>query len=179
MKISEDIQIPEGIEGNCQEGELVLKGSKGENRRVLRYPGIQIEIADNKVRLGANKATKRELKIIKTFKAHIGNMISGVSEGHSYQLRICAGHFPMNVSMSKNEFIVKNFFGEKFPRKLKVRDKVTVKISGQDIYVESVDKELAGQTAADIEQLTRRTGFDRRIFQDGIYIVKKDGREIK
>ena len=37
---------------------------------------------------------------------------------------------------------------------------------------------LAGQTAADIEQMTRRPSFYTRIFQDGIYITIKDGKEI-
>ena len=46
-------------------------------------------------------------------------------------------------------------------------------MEGNLIYVESCDKELAGQVAADIEQTTRRPGFDRRIFQDGIYIIEK------
>ena len=29
-----------------------------------------------------------------------------------------------------------------------------------------------------IEQLTKRSNFDRRVFQDGIYIVNKDGKQI-
>jgi large subunit ribosomal protein L6 len=33
--------------------------------------------------------------------------------------------------------------------------------------------EDVGQTAADIEQLTRVTDKDTRVFQDGVYIVDK------
>ena len=52
-------------------------------------------------------------------------------------------------------------------------------MDGENITVESADKELAGQTAADIETLTKRPGFDKRIFQDGIWMVSKGGKELK
>ena len=54
-----------------------------------------------------------------------------------------------------------------------------VKVEGSEIIIESTNKELAGQAAADIEQLTRITNKDRRIFQDGIYITEKDGKKIE
>ena len=47
------------------------------------------------------------------------------------------------------------------------------------IEVEGTDKELTSQQAASIEQLTRRPGYDKRVFQDGIYIIEKDGKRIK
>ena len=55
---------------------------------------------------------------------------------------------------------------------------MSVKVEAKDVIVESVDKELAGETAASIEELTKRPGFDKRIFQDGIYIYYKDGKGI-
>lgn len=85
----------------------------------------------------------------------------------------------MTVAVSKNELVVKNFLGEKVPRIIKLKENVTVKIEGEHIKIESPDKELAGQCAADIEKLTRRPGFDTRIFQDGIYIINKAGKDIK
>ena len=106
-------------------------------------------------------------------------MLSGVKDGHKYVLKICAGHFPMNISMSGNQLIVKNFLGEKFPRVLQIKQGVTVKVEGDKVNVDSPDKELAGTTASDIEGLTRRPGFDTRIFQDGIYMIIKDGKELK
>ena len=112
-------------------------------------------------------------------KAHIKNMIKGVSEGFVYTLKICSSHFPMSVSVSGNKLEVKNYLGEKVPRVLNLVENVKVTINGEEVVVESSDKELAGQTAANIELLTRRSGFDRRVFQDGIYITEKAGKIVK
>jgi large subunit ribosomal protein L6 len=84
----------------------------------------------------------------------------------------------MNVSVSGDTFAIKNFLGEKVPRTLKIKEGVTVKVEGTDVTVESTDIEKAGQVAADIEQLTRITNRDIRIFQDGIYIVEKSRKPL-
>ena len=39
--------------------------------------------------------------------------------------------------------------------------------------IEGNDIEAVGQTAANLERATSRGGFDKRVFQDGIYIVHK------
>ncbi|MCX8146979.1 MAG: 50S ribosomal protein L6 [Candidatus Woesearchaeota archaeon] len=177
--MKEKIEIPDGISVSIDGNTLIIKGPKGEIKRRLAYPKISIGIENNAIAISAKKATKREKKIIRAFEAHIKNMIKGAKEGHIYRLKICAGHFPMNVSVQGNEFIVSNFLGEKVPRKLKLKEGVKVKVEGQEVIVESINKELAGQTAANIEILTKVQNRDRRIFQDGIYIINKDGKEIK
>jgi large subunit ribosomal protein L6 len=106
-------------------------------------------------------------------------MIKGATEGHVYKLKVCSGHFPMNVAVAGKDFVVKNFLGEKKPRQVAIKEGVDVKVEGEIVTVESCDKELAGQTAADIETLTRITNRDLRIFQDGIYITEKDGKPVR
>ncbi len=75
-----------------------------------------------------------------------------------------------------NKLIIKNFLGEKYPRESILSDKVKTKVNGDQIIIESPDIEEAGKTASNIEQRARITGRDRRIFQDGIYIIEKGQR---
>jgi large subunit ribosomal protein L6 len=59
------------------------------------------------------------------------------------------------------------------PRYANIVGGCKVKVAGADVTVEGNDVEACGQTAANIERATSRLGFDKRIFQDGIYIVRK------
>ena len=178
--INVELALPEGVEAKYEKGGiLVIKGPKGEIKRRLLDPQVRIEVGEGKVKLLASKATKREKRIVYTFNSHIKNMFKGAIEGHIYELKICSGHFPMNVSVSGNQFLIKNFLGENNPRKLTIKEGTKITVEGDKVRVEGIDKELTAQTAADIELLTMVKGRDRRIFQDGIYITNKDGKEIK
>jgi large subunit ribosomal protein L6 len=48
-----------------------------------------------------------------------------------------------------------------------------VDIKGENITLTAIDKEKVGQTAANIERATKVKNRDIRVFQDGIYIVKR------
>jgi large subunit ribosomal protein L6 len=177
--IEASIELSEGVQANLEGNIVVFKGPKGENKRNFADKSIAITIKDNKINLVANKATKREKKKMGSLKSHLRNMIKGVNEGFVYRLKICSGHFPMTVTVSGNDFSIQNFLGEKVPRKLQIKEGASVKVEGDEILVEGIDKEIVSQTAAGIEQLTRISNRDRRIFQDGCYITVKDNKEIK
>lgn len=178
-KIEKSIEFPEGITATIEGRRISIQGEKGKVDRLWKNPKINATIENNKIILLAKKATNREKKDLFTLVAHIKNIITGVTEGHTYKLKICSGHFPMNVSISNNTISVKNFLGEKIPRVYAIKEGADVKIDGDIITIESCNKEIAGDVAACIERLTRITNRDRRIFQDGIYIIIKDGKELK
>ena len=51
---------------------------------------------------------------------------------------------------------------------------VEVKIQNKtEVIVSGIDKEAVGQTAANIERSTTVKKRDRRVFQDGIYLIEK------
>ena len=177
--IREEVEIPEGVEVTIEGNTVKVKGPKGELERELKYPGVKIFTEDGKVVVYKEFPRKKDIAIARTFKAHIANMIKGVTEGFTYKLKVVYSHFPVTVKVQGDEVIIENFLGEKNPRRAKILPGVTVKVRGQEITVESIDKEKAGQTAANIEQATRITKWDRRVFQDGIYIVEKAGKPIK
>ncbi|MEM3122448.1 MAG: 50S ribosomal protein L6, partial [Candidatus Pacearchaeota archaeon] len=119
-----------------------------------------------------------ELKMINTINAHIKNMIAGIKDKFTYVLEIAYLHFPVTVEYDKNKniLLIKNFLGEKKPRSCKILDGVGVSIEKNKIILSSHNKELAGQTAANIERATHIRNRDRRKFQDGIYIIEKPRR---
>lgn len=175
--IQDSIELPEGTKASYENGLLTVEGKSGQVQRKLLHPKISISVNGNEVVFEAKKGTQREKRHLYTLRAHARNMLKGASEGHEYKLKVCSGHFPMNVSVSGDTLTVKNFLGEAVPRVLKLKQGAQVKLDGDILTVTSPDKEIAGQVAADIEQLTRITNRDRRIFQDGLYIINKDGRE--
>ena len=176
--LKKEIVLEEGVQAELVGTTLKIKGPKHEVERSFVHPKIKLTIEEGKIVLVSLKGTKREKTIVGSFESHIKNMVKGVLNPHIYTLKICSGHFPMNVSVSGNDFVIKNFLGESVPRKIIIREGVTVKVNGTEIVVTSADKELAGQTAAKIETLCRITNRDRRIFQDGCYITSKAGKEI-
>lgn len=178
-KMEYSLKIPEGVSVNIDNTVIIVKGPKGEVKRNFLFKKISLKLDKDKVLFSVVKPTKKEKTAIFTTEAHLKNMFKGVLEGSVYKLKICSGHFPMKVSLKGNILEVKNFMGETVPRTLEIKPGVKVEVKEPEIIVTGPDKELASQTAAAIEQLCKRANFDRRIFQDGIYITMKDGVELK
>jgi large subunit ribosomal protein L6 len=180
QEIAKEIQIPEDVSIELEGSTLNVKGPKGELKKTFFSDKIKIKKENDKIILTAERATKREKKILGSIVAHIKNMILGVREGFEYKLQICSVHFPINVQVdaAKKTLIIKNFLGEVKERTARIPNNVEVKVNGEIITVNSADKELAGQTAARIETATKIKKRDRRIFQDGIYLIEKAGKRI-
>lgn len=162
------IEIPEGIDIKLDGNKVTVKKGSNELIRTFSYPNVVIKSEDKKI------LVEGQLKrIVNTFKAHIRNMIEGVTNGYTYKLKVCYSHYPIKLRLEGNELIIDNFVGEKKPRRAKIVDNAKVKIEGNDITVTGIDLDAVSQTAGNIESTTRICGKDRRVFQDGIYIVLK------
>ena len=175
---SVDVAIVDGVTVSYTKGVLTAQGPNGEVSKRLLHPKISFAVANGTVTISAKIATKREKMNIHSYRAHVTNVIEGAAKNFVYELKICSGHFPMNAKVSGNHFELKNFLGESVSRNLTLKDGAKVTVAGDIITVEASNKELAGQVAADLEQLTRITNRDRRIFQDGIYITSKAGKNL-
>ena len=117
---------------------------------------------------------RKERALAGTWKAHLNNMVKGVTDGFTYKLKALYSHFPMTLAVQGNKLIVNNYFGERVPRSAVILDGVEVKIQNKtEVVVSGIDKEAVGQTAANIERSTTVKKRDRRVFQDGIYLIEK------
>lgn len=176
--IYKEMEIPEGVEVSVDGNIITIKGPEGENKRELHLGKLKLEIKDRRIKLGHDKSSKNQKKQIHTIFAHIRNLMEGVQKKFEYILKICFSHFPFTVKAEGKEVIVKNFLGEKIDRKTKIPEGVEMDIQKDIITIKSINKEKAGQAAANLESITKVKGRDRRIFQDGIFIINKCGKEI-
>lgn len=172
-KYEESIEIPSGVSCTFEDQTLNCKSGEFQISRKINSPGISIKVSDKSISIFSDSANKLDIKKIKTLIAHMKNTFHGLNEKFVYKLESANVHFPMTIKVDGQFLTVTNFLGEKVPRKAKILPNVSVEIKGNEITVSSHDKELAGQTAANFEKLTRLTNKDRRIFQDGIYIKEK------
>lgn len=176
-KLYQEIEIPEGIEVSLENNILKMKkGDKDVSRRLHAF--IKVNVADNKMILSSDRNRKIERKLFGTFRAHLNNMVKGLEEGFTYKLQISNVHFPMNVSHDKgnNKLVVKNFLGEKIDRIIPLVEGVDIKIDNEIIEINGHDIEKTGMVATSIEKGTRVRNKDRRVYQDGIFIIEKPGR---
>lgn len=172
------IQIMEGVEVSKEGKELVFKKEGKKNRRELYNPSIKIDLTGKEIILSSNKENRRIKKLMNTFAAHIENLMKGLIKPFVYKLKICGSHFPITVKIEGKEVMINNYLGEKVPRKCGIVGDASVKVEGDTIIVESTNKEYAGMTAGIIEKTAQIRIHDRRIFQDGIYMVKKAGKKV-
>ena len=171
--IESTIAIPDGVSVTYDAGTVKVKGPKGELSRNFAYPNVIIAVGEGEVSVSCEYPRVKDKAMVGTFHAHIRNMIRGVTEGYKYDLKIVFSHFPMKVAVKGDRVEINNYMGGHAPRYANILKGCTVKVSGQDVTVEGIDIEACGQTAANLEKATQRGGFDKRVFEDGIYIVGK------
>lgn len=171
--LREEIPIPEGIEV-IVDNAVTVKGSKGTLTRNFNNKTIQIKVEDDKVVVEARFPKKKDKAMLGTIRSHIRNMIIGLTDGFTYNMKIIYAHFPMTVKTAGNKITIENFLGERHPRSAKIVGDVKVQIKGDQVIVSGINKEHVGQTMANMEQTTKIKGRDPRVFQDGIYLVSKE-----
>jgi len=171
-----EIQLPESADASTERFDLTVEGPEGSVTRRLWYPGVTVSVEDGAVLIEAESEDAETKATVGTFQSHVENMLHGVTEGFEYRMQIHYSHFPMQVSVEDDAVVIQNFLGEKAPRRAPIRGETDVTVDGEEIVLSGPDKEAVGQTAGEIEQLTRVPDKDTRVFQDGVYIVEKPGR---
>lgn len=179
----EELDIPKNVEVALEGGHHIrVKGPNGDITKDFSHiRGIKVSIQDNKIIFSTNFPKSGTLALVKTILSIVNNLISGVQTNYKYVSKICYSHFPCSVRVDekKNMIYVENFLGERAPRKAKYPDNVKVEVDGDDVIISGPDKELLGQTAANIKRTCRIRKKDPRVFQDGVYLYKKmAGNEI-
>ena len=170
---SKEMNISESISLELRGKKVKVSGPKGSLEREFLLKSINIEKSEKKIKVSSESERRKDKSLVGTVLAHIRNMITGVTEGYIYKLRVVYSHFPVTVNVEGNKVVVQNFLGERTPRIAKIVGNTKIEIKDQDITVTGIDLEEVSQTSGNIEQICRVIGFDRRRFPDGIFITSK------
>ena len=135
-EISKTIQVPEDVDVTLEGKKINVKGAKGTLTRDFSFAPISIEGEGKNIRIWAKWPRKKEAALVGTIHSHINNMITGVTKGYSYKLKIVFSHFPISVKVQDKTILIENFTGERKPRRIKTLGNVTIKIEPDDIIVE-------------------------------------------
>ena len=168
------VELPEGVAASMASRTLTIKGKLGEAKKDFQKININLDVEDNKVTLKPFSRKKKDRVIVNTVSSLVNNMVTGVTKGYTYRLKVVYAHFPISVKTKGDEIHVENFVGERSPRVAKVVGNCKISIEGDDIIVKGVSVEDVGQTAANVELATKIKKKDQRIFLDGVYIYAKE-----
>ena len=175
--ISHSIALPEGASASIA-GDVITVSKDGQSlSREFRHHKVEVRAVNGDLEVFVNLPRRSDKALAGTWAAHLRNMVLGIDEGFEYRLKAVFSHFPMSLKVDGKQMIINNLFGEKVPRVAKLPwspDEVKVEVKKKtDVVVSGANREKVGQTAANIERACRIKKRDRRVFQDGIYIVSK------
>ncbi|MDO8624678.1 MAG: 50S ribosomal protein L6 [Candidatus Diapherotrites archaeon] len=172
-KNARKIELPAGVEANVSGMSVTLKAGSRSVSKTFSAEGVQIAKTGNAIVLTADSASNRYVSRMNAMVSHIENLAKGTQQDFQYRMAVVFSHFPMTVNVKDNVVEINNFLGEKKARRAKIIGGCKVSVKGKEVIVSGSNKEMVGQTAANIEGAARVVGRDKRVFQDGIFIVSK------
>jgi large subunit ribosomal protein L6 len=176
-QVRHEIALPEGVSVSIDDESVTVSGAEQSITRDFSHKKVNISLTNGSIIVQCELPRRKEKAIAGTWRAHLANMVTGVTDGFEYRLKAVYSHFPMALSVNGDIFQINNLFGEKVPRQADLKwtpKDVQVRVENKvDVIVTGADREKVGQTAAIIERACRIRRRDRRVFQDGIYIVQK------
>ncbi len=149
------IEIPEGVTVTVKDGEVTVKGPKGELSRNI---GVEItaKVEDNTLIVERPTEQKRHKSLHGLYRSLIFNMVEGVKDGYKkdlelvgvgYKAAVQGSVLELNLGYSHNIFFA-------VPDEIKVSSE-TLKGKNPIVTVEGIDKELVGQISAKIKSLRK------------------------
>jgi len=176
------IELPKDVDVLVKSRIVSVSGPRGKLERSFKHLQVDMYIQEEedkkKLRVDVWFGKRKAIAAIRTVTSHVQNMITGVTKGFEYKMRLVYAHFPINVNIVDNGQTVeiRNFLGEKRVRGVKMLSGVTVERSTSvkdELVLSGNDVELVGRSCALIHQSCLVKEKDIRKFLDGVYVSEK------
>ena len=170
------IELGEGTQARIEDGFIIVKGKKGELKEKF-HDSVNIEINDKEIKVSVkDPANKDERALWGLFRSLIKNMAQGVEEGFEKKLEI---NGVGDKAELKGETLVL-YVGYSNPVEYKIPQDVTASVEKNIITLESINKQLLGETAASIRKIRKPEPYKGKgiKYVDEI-ILRKAGKQVK
>ncbi len=115
-RVEHTVEIPEGVTATIDGDKVTITGPKGSVSRDFVSARHDIFQEGGALIVRVDVPRRKERALAGTWKAHLNNMVKGVTDGFTYKLKALYSHFPMTLAVQGNKLIVNNYFGERVPR---------------------------------------------------------------
>jgi large subunit ribosomal protein L6 len=144
------VTVPSGVNVSLNDGEVTVKGPKGELRQSILLNVVEVKVEDGKVvveRKGEARTHRAAHGLTRTL---IANMVEGVSKGYRKSLEIQGVGFRAAKAGEKLNLTL----GFSHPVVFEPPKGIALSVEGQNkIHVDGIDKQAVGQVAAEIRGL--------------------------
>ena len=170
------IPLPEQVSVSVVDRVVTVNGPRGELQRTLPE-GIGVEQADGELRV-TRASEERDVRALHGLtRSLISNMVTGVTQGFEKRLEIAGVGYRAMKQGNDLEVTV----GFSHPVRKAAPDGITFEVpSATRITVSGIDKELVGQTAAEVRAIRKPEPYKAKgIRYEGEHIRRKAGKAAK
>jgi len=169
------ISLPDNVsvEVNDAENSVTVKGPKGELTRTFPK-NLELSNEDGTLSLSRKDENKHTKQLHGTFRAHINNMVEGVTNGWSKELKIVG----VGYRAALNGKTINFKLGYSHEINVEVPEGLEVEVNkNTQIIVKGNDKEQVGSFAANIKKLRKPDAYKGKGIRYADEIIRlKDGK---
>ena len=168
------VAIPSGVTVSAKDGEVVVKGAKGELKAKIA-PEVEIEIKDGKAWVKPHSKTNRGRAMWGASRNQLSNMVEGVSKGFTVKMEIQGVGF--RAAADKNYLTLA--LGYSHDIKYAIPAGIEIKCEKPTaIAVSGASKAIVGQVAAEIRALRKPEPYKGKgIRYENEYVRMKEGKK--
>jgi large subunit ribosomal protein L6 len=165
------VPIPAGVTVSVSGGTVKVKGAKAELQHFV-LAGTTVVVEGNEVKVSSEQLTRNPA--FGTMRAHIANMVHGVTTGFSKTLEIVGTGY--RAAMEGKKLVLQ--LGFSHPVEFMPPAGITIKVDNPTrLTISGADKGLVGQVAADIRGFRPPEPYKGKgVKYEGEYIRRKAGK---
>lgn len=168
------VEIAKGVTVKVNGEEIAVSGPKG-NLSFNTKPEVKVTLSDDGKEVSVERVNESRFAraMHGTTRALIQNMILGVTEGYTKELKIVGVGWSAALKGNKVELNV----GYADTRVVEVPAGVTAEVKGQDIKITGPDKQAVGQLAAKIREHRKPEPYNGKgIMYTDERVLRKQGK---